>query len=328
MEKRILLVDDESSLRRSLTMGLNQRGIAVEPCETGLCALNKLESFKQEDIELDSVVLDILLPDINGVELGKMIKAKYPDTPIIFITGYADKMKNEIETLGASLLLEKPFSVDDLANKFNEVLDVPAPSKEIEEETEKEEALSKSAFMMLKLEKDADFFKIYRELYFMDNVLYCDATQGDYDIILLVHADTMDACKEILENKVKKMDGISEADFMKISKIPVENNIKEIVENAEITISDEKAKDRNFSQHVCSYVLVELESDKLEKIHSMLHTEENVAFCDVTAGKYNLVLMVHGSYFTEVDRFVENKIIGLDGVLKVKKYPVVNMFEM
>jgi hypothetical protein len=38
--------------------------------------------------------------------------------------------------------------------------------------------------------------------------------------------------------------------------------------------------------------------------------------------------MVHGSYFTEVDRFVENKIIGLNGVLKVKKYPVVNMFEM
>ena len=162
----------------------------------------------------------------------------------------------------------------------------------------------------------------------MDNVLYCDATQGDYDIILLVHADTMAECKEILENKIKKMNGIAEADFIKIGKIPVENSIKEIVENAEITISDDKAKDRNFSQHVCSYVLVELESDKLEKAHSILHTEESVAFCDVTSGKYNLVLMVHGSYFTEVDRFVENKIINMDGVLKVKKYPIVNMFEM
>ena len=324
----ILLVDDESSLRRSLTMGLNQRDIAVESCETGLCALNKLESFKQEEIALDTVVLDILLPDINGVELGKIIKSKYPNTPVIFITGYADKMRNEIETLGASLLLEKPFTIDELTDKFNEILDLPETSKEIELQTEKEEALSKSAFMMLKLNKDANFFKIYRELYFMDNVLYCDATQGDYDIILLVHADTIEACKKILEKKIKKIDGINEVDFMKIGKIPGDDNIKEIVKNAEITLSDDKAKDRNFSQHVCSYILVELESDKLEKIHSILHTEENVAFCDVTSGKYNLVLMVHGSYFTEVDRFVENKIIGLDGVLKVKKFPVVNMFEM
>jgi CheY-like chemotaxis protein len=328
MEKRILLVDDESSLRRSLTMGLNQRGIAVEPCETGLCALNKLESFKQEEVVLDSVVLDILLPDINGVELGKMIKAKYPNTPVIFITGYADKVRNEIESLGASILLEKPFTIDDLANKFNEVLDVPEKVQEVKAPAKEKETVAKSAFMMLKLEKEANFFSIYRELYFMDNVLYCDATQGEYDIILLVHAETIEACQEILAEKVKKIDGIKEVDFMKIGKLPGNNDITEIVNNAEISLSDDKAKERNFSQHVCSYVLVELESDKLEKIHSILHTEENVAFCDVTAGKYNLVLMVHGSYFTEVDRFVENKIIGLDGVLKVKKFPVVNMFEM
>ena len=328
MKKRILLVDDESSIRRSLTLGLNQRGIAVENCETGLCALNKLETLKKEDIELDTVVLDILLPDINGVELGKMIKSKYPDTPIIFITGYADKVKNEIETLEASQLLEKPFTIDELADKFTEVLDRPATVHETPTPSKGKEALSKSAFMMLKLNKDADFFQIYRKLYFMDNVLYCDATQGDYDIILLVHADSIEMCKDVMENKVKKINGIAEVDFMKIGVVPNDDKIKEIVENAEITLSNDKNRERNFSQHVCSYVLVELENDKLEKIHSILHSEENVAFCDVTTGKYNLVLMVHGSYFTDVDRFVDNKIIGLDGVLKVKKYPVVNMFEM
>ena len=135
-------------------------------------------------------------------------------------------------------------------------------------------------------------------------------------------------CKDVMENKVKKINGIAEVDFMKIGVVPNDDKIKEIVENAEITLSNDKNRERNFSQHVCSYVLVELENDKLEKIHSILHSEENVAFCDVTTGKYNLVLMVHGSYFTDVDRFVDNKIIGLDGVLKVKKYPVVNMFEM
>jgi CheY-like chemotaxis protein len=328
MEKRILLVDDESSLRRSLTMGLNQRGIAVENCETGHCALNKLESFKQENIELDSIVLDILLPDINGVELGKMIKSKYPDTPVIFITGYADKVKEDIETIEAGQILEKPFTVDQLAERFNEVLDRPETIQETVIPEKSKEAVSKSAFMMLKVNKEADFFSIYRELYFMDNVLYCDATQGDYDIILLVHADSMDVCNEICEKKIRTIDGIDEVDFMKIGATPGNEKIQEIVTDADIAMSEDKSRDRNFAQHVCSYVLIELENDKLEKIHSMLNTEENVAFCDVTSGKYNLVLMVHGSYFTEVDRFVESKIIGLDGVLKVKKYPIVNMFEM
>ncbi len=328
MEKRILLVDDESSIRRSLTIGLNQRGFAVEDCESGISALKKLDSLKQEEIALDTIVLDILLPDINGVELSRMIRSKYPDTPVIFITGYADKVRNEIETLEASQLLEKPFTIDELTSKFDEVLDLPVPAREVEVPEKEKEAISKSAFMMLKINRNADFFSIYRELYFMDNVLYCDATQGEYDIILLVHADSIEECKRILESRVKKIEGIDEVDFMKIGTIPENESIREIVAHADITLSDDKAKERNFSQRVCSYVLIELENDNLEKVYQELHSEENVAFCDVTTGKYNLVLMVHGSYFTEVDRFVENKIIGLDGVLKVKKFPIVNMFEM
>ena len=133
MEKRILLVDDEASIRRSLTIGLSQKGFAVENCESGLSALKKLESLQKEEVLLDTIVLDILLPDINGVELGKMIKAKYPDTPLIFITGYADKVRNEIESLEASRLLEKPFTIDELTDKFNEVLDLPEKAQEIPE---------------------------------------------------------------------------------------------------------------------------------------------------------------------------------------------------
>ena len=44
--KKVLLIDDETSLRRSLTLGLNQKGYEVEPCENGISALNKLEELK------------------------------------------------------------------------------------------------------------------------------------------------------------------------------------------------------------------------------------------------------------------------------------------
>ena len=92
MPKRILLIDDNSSIRRSLSLGLNQLGYDVEPCDCGFKALNKLDLYTKNLVNLDSVVVDLNLPDINGIKLGKIIKSKYPDSTIMYITGYADKL--------------------------------------------------------------------------------------------------------------------------------------------------------------------------------------------------------------------------------------------
>ena len=59
MQKRIMLIDDESSLRRSLSLGLNQLGFDVEPCDCGFTALNKLELYKKNDVLLDTILVDI-----------------------------------------------------------------------------------------------------------------------------------------------------------------------------------------------------------------------------------------------------------------------------
>ena len=98
-------------------------------------------------------------------------------------------------------------------------------------------------------------------------------------------------------------------------------NIKNI-KDAEEALEDETdavGKDRDMSQRVSSYILMEVEREKLD---------ENVIFCDYTTGKYNLVLFVTGKYFDEIDGFINNKVINLDGVLKVKEYPIVSLFEM
>jgi CheY-like chemotaxis protein len=90
-----------------LSLSLNQLGYDVEPCDSGLTALNKLELYKKNSVNLDSVVVDINLPDINGVKLGRIIKSKYPDTTMMYITGYADKLEQiEIEELKEDGLLE------------------------------------------------------------------------------------------------------------------------------------------------------------------------------------------------------------------------------
>jgi len=93
MEKRILLVDDEAAIRRTLSLMLLQMGYDVEPCEDGISALKKLDLYEKNKIKFDSIVLDVRLPDIDGIKLGKIIRSKFPQICIVYITGYADQLE-------------------------------------------------------------------------------------------------------------------------------------------------------------------------------------------------------------------------------------------
>ena len=326
-----MLVDDEPSLRRSISLGLNQNGIEVELCENGMNALKKIDLFQRNEVFLDTIVIDIQLPDIDGIKLGKIIRAKYPEAAMLYITGYADKLDEmEIDNLKVDGLLEKPFDAETLTQSINQIIEKQT-LQEAYQKKEKEEKVVTSAYMLLKLSDKADFFNIYNKLYFMENVLYCDATRGDFDIFLLVQANTMEECKKMFNENVKMIEGIEHVEFLPIA-IPVLNdNIKEIINSLGILLSDEleSVKTKNdYSQSVCSYVLVDVDKEKLEDIYPVLKLCEEIVYCDYTTGKYNLILMVHASQFDQIDKFIENKIVNLDGVLKVKEYPIINIYEM
>jgi len=104
MEKKVLLIDDEASLRRKRLLGLMQKGYQTEPCESGMKALQTLETYRQKKVALDCAIVDIRLPDIDGLKLLKVIKLNYPQLPVIIITGYgSETMAEEAKTADAYL---------------------------------------------------------------------------------------------------------------------------------------------------------------------------------------------------------------------------------
>ncbi|MCL5031517.1 MAG: response regulator [Bacteroidetes bacterium] len=331
MLKRILLIDDDSSIRRSLSLSLNQLGYDVEPCDSGITALNKLDLYAKNSINLDSIVVDVNLPDINGVKLGKIIKSKYPDSIMMYITGYADTLElTDVEDLKEEGLLEKPFTADDLIAEINKLIAKHGIAVEPKEE-KKKEAKPASAYVLIKVKSSADYLSLYRKLYFMDNVVYCDATRGDIDIFLLLQSDSNERCKEFYEKNIKEIKGIQDAKFLQVSVPILNDNIREIIQAAGITLFEDMpgmSKVRDGKKSVYSYVLLDVDREKLDKIYPILRLTDNILYCDYTEGNYNLILMVYGTQFTEIDKLIENKIISLDGVLKVKEYPVINIFEM
>jgi DNA-binding response OmpR family regulator len=103
---QILLMEDEAVVAEGLQMILSEDGYGVEIAGTGNGALERLHS-KQYDL----LVADLCLPDINGMEVIKKLKATRPETFVIVITGYST-VDTAVEAMrvGASDYLAKPFT--------------------------------------------------------------------------------------------------------------------------------------------------------------------------------------------------------------------------
>ena len=108
--KKVLLVEDEAVVRESVRDWLVEDGYDVECVETGEEAL---ERIKQE--EFGVIVLDLRLPDIDGLQVFEQAKELKPETKGVIITAYPSKETWEkAKRLGLLDFLAKPFKVDDL----------------------------------------------------------------------------------------------------------------------------------------------------------------------------------------------------------------------
>ena len=106
----VLIVDDEAVVRKGIQRVLEKRGLETVLAANGKDALQRLDA---QPFRL--VLLDIRMPDMDGVTLLRTIRLKYPETGVIMITGYPtiDDAVHCIK-LGAIDYLVKPFSLDDL----------------------------------------------------------------------------------------------------------------------------------------------------------------------------------------------------------------------
>ena len=117
MSKKILIVDDEKNIALVLKELFQLKGYEVWVAFTGKEALKHIG---KEDLDL--VLLDIQIPDVNGLEILKKVKKKYPDVKTVVLSGYLDEYKEEIEKIGCDAFLSKPFSVKTLINVVDSTL--------------------------------------------------------------------------------------------------------------------------------------------------------------------------------------------------------------
>ncbi len=116
---RILIVDDDESVREMLADLFRLLGYESIVAQNGREALTLLEQY---DVSL--VISDIKMPIMNGIEMTKQVKAKYPELGVMLISGYRPNYSwDEVMKAGASDYITKPFSIDAIEKKIRAYFD-------------------------------------------------------------------------------------------------------------------------------------------------------------------------------------------------------------
>jgi two-component system OmpR family response regulator len=115
---RILVVDDEPNIVDVVTMALRYQGFATESAATGREAIAAVAAFRPH-----LIVLDVMLPDMEGFEVARRLGAQQARVPIIFLTA-RDATDDKIRglTLGGDDYVTKPFSLEELVARIRTIL--------------------------------------------------------------------------------------------------------------------------------------------------------------------------------------------------------------
>jgi len=117
-DARVLVVDDEPNITDLVALALRYEGFSVEKAGSGRAALSAVQKFKP-----DLVILDVMLPDLSGLDVMKRLTSEGRKVPVIFLTA-RDSTEDKVHglTIGGDDYVTKPFSIEELVARVRVVL--------------------------------------------------------------------------------------------------------------------------------------------------------------------------------------------------------------
>lgn len=127
----ILVVDDDQAVRDSLARSLQYSGYEVTTASDGLEALAKLSALRPE-----AVIMDVMMPRLDGLETTRMLRSTGNDVPILVLTA-RDAVNDRVDGLdaGADDYMVKPFALDELLARLRALTRRQRPEREVEAQT-------------------------------------------------------------------------------------------------------------------------------------------------------------------------------------------------
>jgi two-component system OmpR family response regulator len=119
---RILLIDDEESIRQIYAETLGRHGYQVDTAEDGESGWQMIEAAGRDSDRYGLLITDNNMPKLSGFELVKRVRSAHLALPVIMASGMANVTLSEIKSLGLDAILSKPFFPNELINTVKTVL--------------------------------------------------------------------------------------------------------------------------------------------------------------------------------------------------------------
>ncbi|MDJ0637067.1 MAG: response regulator [Xenococcaceae cyanobacterium MO_188.B29] len=184
---KILVVDDEKNIRRTVTMALESLDYFVHTAFDGKDALVQLEGD-----EYDLILTDLKMPGMNGMELLQQAIANYPNIKIVLISAHGT-IDNAVEAmkLGAVDFLQKPFTPKELREVVYNVLERETISKKQESEFDRAFGIAKD---------NASKRQFDRAVVSIKQAIGCDPSRPEAFVLLGKLQETLGETKEAIKN--------------------------------------------------------------------------------------------------------------------------------
>ncbi len=197
---RLLLVDDEEEFLMASSQALGRRGFDVEIAPNGVTALEMVGKS-----EFDVLVLDVKMPDIDGIEVFKQIRETLPDLPVVLLTGHSS-IDDAFQTSknGVADYLSKPIDMDELATRLHEVVGKAGCRVETVSEGLRSIDPAKKVRVML-VDDEVDFLESLKKVFQRRNMEVTTAESGE-EALALLKESLVDVV--VLDVKMPGMDGL------------------------------------------------------------------------------------------------------------------------
>lgn len=122
---RILLIEDEDLIRDMIVIALEEEGYEIQTASNGRLALNQLQSLdsKKANTTPDLIILDLMLPEVNGLDICRLLRYQGDITPILVISAKGSETDRVLGLeVGADDYLTKPFSMRELVARCRALL--------------------------------------------------------------------------------------------------------------------------------------------------------------------------------------------------------------
>jgi len=199
-EIRLLMVDDEEEFLMSSAQALNRRGFEVDVALNGVTALEMIESS-----DYDVVILDVKMPDIDGIEVLRKIRQTQPYLPVILLTGHGS-LEDAFQTSkdGVADYLSKPIEIDELTRVVRETV-VQAKWRKKPDEIENSAGKQSEPVRVMLIDDEIEFLESMRRVLQRRNLEVSIANGGEEGLALLreILVDVV-----VLDLKMPGMDGL------------------------------------------------------------------------------------------------------------------------